>query len=256
MRFTSVVRLAEVDSTNRVALAEARRGAPEGLVVVADHQHAGRGRRGRRWVSPPGASLLCSVLFRPPLRREELHLVPSALSLAALDAVEATSGLRASLKWPNDLVAGPRKLGGVLAELAEGVPVAVVVGIGVNLAWPAGGPPSGGELARELAGATTLEAETGRAVAPGTLLDALLAALERRYETLLAPQGVAATAAAYEAACATLGQRVRVELEGEVLLGRAVRLAPDGRLVVALEGGGERRLEVGDVVHLGRAEPD
>ncbi len=109
-------RFPELGSTNAHLLELARRGAPDGVVVVADHQTAGRGRLGRQWASPPGASLLASVLRRPHLPPQRLHLVALAVAVAAGDACEAVAGFRPELKWPNDLVAGHRKLAGVLAE--------------------------------------------------------------------------------------------------------------------------------------------
>src|SRR5947208_2273673 len=131
-----VRRFAELDSTNRWLLDEARAGAAEGLVVVADHQTAGRGRLGRTWVAPPGSSLLVSVLFRPR-SLETGHLLTTAVAVAACDACEGVAGVAPDLKWPNDLLVGDRKLGGVLAE-AEGA--AIVVGLGLNVNWPAGAP--------------------------------------------------------------------------------------------------------------------
>src|SRR4051794_6345655 len=94
-----VIRLAETDSTNRVVLEEARSGVDEGLVVVADHQTAGRGRLGRTWQAPPGASLLVTVLLRPALPPSEVHLVTIAAGLAAVDACEAVAGASPGLKW-------------------------------------------------------------------------------------------------------------------------------------------------------------
>ena len=100
--------------------------------MVADHQTAGRGRLGRAWVAPPGASLLASVLLRPTLAPERRHLLVAAAALAMAEAVEATTGVVAGLKWPNDLLVGERKLCGVLAEAAAD---ALVVGLGVNVEW-------------------------------------------------------------------------------------------------------------------------
>src|SRR5690606_12819737 len=137
------------------AMELARHGAPEGVVVVADHQTAGRGRAGRSWTAPPGASLLVSVLLRPPAGVAEGATM--AMALAAAEAVEEVAGFAPGVKWPNDLVwpgdgsAPDRKLAGILAEAdwltgssaASGVRrpapeerVVVVVGIGVNVAWP------------------------------------------------------------------------------------------------------------------------
>ena len=111
-----VRRHADLDSTNRQAADLARAGAPEGVVVVADHQTAGRGRLGRVWDAPPGSSLLMTVLLRPALDAARLHLVTMAVALAAADACAEVAGFVPELKWPNDLVVQDRKLAGILAE--------------------------------------------------------------------------------------------------------------------------------------------
>src|SRR4051794_41904164 len=148
-------------------------GAPEGVVAVADHQTAGRGRLGRTWVAPPGASLLLSVLLRPGLTTERLHLATAVVALAAAAAVDDVAGFRPGLKWPNDLVVDDRKLAGVLAEadLSDAAAPAVVVGIGINLNWPDELPP---EIATIAVAANHV---AGRPVDRDAVLDALLAHL-------------------------------------------------------------------------------
>src|SRR5439155_18288114 len=111
-----VRRHADLDSTNRQAADLARAGAPEGVVVVADHQTAGRGRLGRAWEAPPGSSLLMTVLLRPALDAARLHLVTMAVALAAADACAEAAGFAPALQWPNDLVVQDRKLAGIIAE--------------------------------------------------------------------------------------------------------------------------------------------
>lgn len=209
-RFADVRRFAEVDSTNRVAADLARAGAPDGVVVVADHQTAGRGRRGRSWESPPGASLLVSVVLRPAP-----PLVTLAAGVAAADACEAVTPVRVALKWPNDLLTGDAKLGGILSEA---VGDAVVVGLGVNLAWA----PDG---------ATRL----GPGVDRAALLDAYLRGLDEPGDVL----------ARYRPRCSTIGRRVRVELPAGTVEGMAEAVDDAGRLVV--DG---RAIPAGDVVHL------
>jgi BirA family biotin operon repressor/biotin-[acetyl-CoA-carboxylase] ligase len=248
-RFDDVRLLDEVDSTNRLVLDEALLGAPEGVVAVADFQTAGRGRLGRTWSAAPGTALLASVLLRPTLPVERLHMVSMAVGLAATDGVEEAAGVRPGLKWPNDLVVSERKLAGLLAETASsGGGHAVVVGLGVNVA--AGGLPA--ELADT---ATTCEAEAGRPVDRGALLLAFLSALEARYATLLGPGGTDATLAAYRAACVTLGRPVRVELVGRVVEGVATDVAWNGQLLLTSPGGGRTAVTAGDVVHLRPAAP-
>lgn len=232
-RFGEVRWLAETDSTNRYLLDAARSGAPDGLVVVADHQLAGRGRLGRSWTAPPGASLLVSVLLRPELGPEQRHLVVMAAAVAMTEAVAATTGVTAALKWPNDLLVGGRKLAGILAEAAGD---AVVVGIGVNLDWP--------EIPDELDGiATACNIEGGRATSRQALLDAFL----RRYEARLAD--LAETRRAYLGLLGTIGRRVRVERAGATLVGTATGIDDAGRLLVDVDATTEA-ISAGDVVHL------
>jgi BirA family biotin operon repressor/biotin-[acetyl-CoA-carboxylase] ligase len=245
--FTNLWRLGRVDSTNARALEAAATGAPEGLVVVADEQTAGRGRLGRTWEAPPGACLLCSVLLRPSeLVLGEIGFALGACAgLAAREAAALLAGVACDLKWPNDLLVRGRKLAGVLAEAAP--TGGVVVGIGCNLATPwAGCWP---------AGATSLEeASNGRVVERDAFLEAFLVGFERRYELLCGdPLGGGRRKVLDEArsALCTLGALVRVELpSGRAIEGTATALRDDGRLVVALGEGDEAVIEAGDVVHL------
>ena len=242
-RFGSVRHYEEIGSTNTEALEQAKAGAAEGLVIVADHQSAGRGRLGRTWSAEPGSALLVSVLLRPPLPIAEVPVVLMAAGLAACDGVEAVAGFRPKLKWPNDLVAGDRKLAGLLTESTGDPEPAVVLGLGLNVT--AGAYP--GDLDQP---ATSCEEEAGRPVDRAELLVGLLSALESRYSTVLAAGGRAATLDAYRADSGTLGRRVRVELTGgESLEGEAAAIADDGRLVV-VDAAGRHLVSVGDVKHL------
>jgi BirA family biotin operon repressor/biotin-[acetyl-CoA-carboxylase] ligase len=241
-RFATVRIHDELPSTNTALVEEARGGAPEGLVLVADHQTAGRGRLGRTWSAEPGTALLVSVLLRPPLPIDEIPLVLMAAGLAACDGVEAAAGFRPQLKWPNDLVVGDRKLAGLLSEAAGGDP-AVILGLGLNVA--AGAYPA------ELAGdAISCEEVASATVDRTELLVSFLTALESRYTTVLTGKR-GDTLSAYRADSATLGRRVRVELTaGSALVGQATRLADDGQLVVTDDEGTEHPVNVGDVKHL------
>ena len=228
-RFTDVRWFGHLDSTNRYLLQCAAEGAADGVVAVADEQSAGRGRLGRTWVAPAGSALLVSVLLRPRLPVERVHLVTLAAGLAALDAIATLSQEPARLKWPNDVVIGDRKLAGILAE-ADGAG-AVVVGMGCNLRPDALAP----ELA-EIATAVPLDREA--------LLVAWLAAYDARLDHL---DAVVADAIDRSA---TLGRRVRVELAHETFAGTARALTDEGFLVV--DG---RVVSAGDVVHLRHDEP-
>jgi BirA family biotin operon repressor/biotin-[acetyl-CoA-carboxylase] ligase len=227
-----VRRFAHLDSTNRYLLDEGRRGASEGLLAVADHQTAGRGRLGREWVSPPGASLLASVLWRPELPAERLHLLTSAMALAAAAACQRVAGFRPGLKWPNDLVVDDAKLAGVLAESD---PPVGVVGIGLNLNWPPG--------ALADLGAAAVNQVAGHDIDREELLAALLEELDRRHGQW------AEVASAYRRSCTTIGRRVRVDLGGESFTGTAADVTDEGHLLVDV-GMCLRTVAAGDVVHL------
>ncbi|HXQ90896.1 MAG TPA: biotin--[acetyl-CoA-carboxylase] ligase [Acidimicrobiales bacterium] len=248
-RFGPVRRFAVIDSTNRLLLDEARAGAPEGAVVVADYQSAGRGRLGRRWEAPPAANLLASVLLRPDLDMEELHLCTVAVALACADACERGAGLVPELKWPNDLMVGGRKLGGILAEVVPapttpgGSGSAVVVGLGLNVGWP----PS--DVDAPEFEATSVRRETGREVEPLFVLGLVLEELEGRVAGLGDRDGRRRLAGEYRRRCATVGRTVRVSLPGEQFTGTATDITVEGHLIVDV-GACMRTVAAGDVVHV------
>jgi BirA family biotin operon repressor/biotin-[acetyl-CoA-carboxylase] ligase len=230
----------EIDSTNTYLKQLVTDDLAEGHVVLADFQRAGRGRLDRSWVSPPRASLLCSILLRPPLAVDQLQLVVAAVALSARTALERLSGLRAQLKWPNDLIVGDHKLAGLLAEVIEtDRGFAVVVGLGVNLTFE--GP-------NEVL-ATSVRRETGLTIVPRALLDILLEQLESRREQLTSDEGRAALRREYERALSTIGSLVRVEQQNATFVGRALGVDDEGRLLVDVEGE-TLTFGVGDVVHV------
>ena len=169
-------------STSTDALEAARRGAPHGSVYFADEQRAGRGRGHHAWHSAAGQGLYVSVLLRPQIPAVRLPLLPLAAGLAAADAIRAVTGLAVDLRWPNDLLLGPRKAGGILAESkTEGAAVSfAVVGIGINVHQRAFDPA----LATP---ATSLDLEAGHPINRQPLLVALLKSLEREALGLLDP---------------------------------------------------------------------
>ena len=235
----------QTGSTNADAAAAARSGEPEGLVVVAEAQTAGRGRLERAWVSPPRAGLTFSVLLRPDVAPVALPLLPLLVGEAVAAAVAERTGLAVGVKWPNDVVldgpGGLRKLAGVLAEsTGDG---AVVVGVGLNVSTRRE------ELPR--ADATSLALEAGEPVDRATLLLAVLRVLEGSYRSWVADGGSgAALLPRYRAACRTIGSVVRVEMpSGTVLTGTATGVDPDGRLLVD-DGAEVHRVGAGDVVHV------
>ncbi|HMG40621.1 MAG TPA: biotin--[acetyl-CoA-carboxylase] ligase [Acidimicrobiales bacterium] len=262
-RFHRLRWVAETGSTNSDAMASARDGAPEGVVVVADHQGAGRGRLGRTWTAPPGASLLVSVLLRPPAG--VVGAVGMAVGLAMAEAVSSLTVVVPGLKWPNDLVVADRgvdrKLGGILAEAdwpagstassgwrapRDDERMVVVVGVGVNVNWPASLPD---DLA---ATATALNHLVGHDVDRVELLVAFLRRLDGHYGGLVAAGSASGAGLldAWRARSATLGRRVRVDLGSSDVEGTAVDVTPEGHLVVATDEGDRRTFAAGDVVHL------
>jgi BirA family biotin operon repressor/biotin-[acetyl-CoA-carboxylase] ligase len=230
----------EIDSTNTWLAQRALEGAPEGLVAVADFQSAGRGRLDRRWESPPGASLLCSILLRPNVAPDQLQLVVACVALAARAALVRLSGVRPALKWPNDLIVGDAKIAGLLAEIvAVDERLAVVVGIGVNLTHE--GPAN--------VVSTSVRAESGVTITPPALLDILLDELEARRASLDSSDGQATLRDEYQRALVTLGRLVRVERTNDVLVGLATSVDEFGQLIVVVNGE-EVAVTVGDVVHV------
>ena len=247
--------VSETGSTNADLLAAAMLGEEAGAVLVADHQRAGRGRRGRSWLAAPKAGLLFSVLIRPNLTPENAPLITTALALGAVDACDQLAGVRPGVKWPNDLVIGERKLAGVLAEslLVEGRLEAVVAGMGINVRAGAA-PPDITAASVSLDEAAARDKRDG----PKSPIDRreLLAATLDRFSMWLAgidaAEGRAALMGAARRESATLGQRVAVELDHGVLEGEAVELDDTGALLVA-DGSARHRVTVGDVVHSRRA---
>jgi BirA family transcriptional regulator, biotin operon repressor / biotin---[acetyl-CoA-carboxylase] ligase len=244
-RFARLCWYDTVGSTNDVAAELADVDAPEGTVVVADSQTSGRGRLGRVWCSPPGAGLYLSLILRP---RALLSTHPHASSLLTLasgvavaEGVEAATGLSAEIKWPNDLVVGKRKLGGILTEapVRSGEFEYAVVGIGVNLREGAYPP----EVARR---ATSIEAELDRPVDRGRLIVELLAALSGRYASLSAGDFDAILTPWRRRARALPGSSVEWDFGGTVVRGRAVDIDSDGALVVRI-GDRVERIVAGEV---------
>lgn len=249
-----------VGSTNDVARTLAhRRGAPSGTLVVADRQTRGRGRQGRPWHSPPGG-LYLSVVERPRFPSSRAPVLSLAAALAAAVAVEAGCGVRVGVKWPNDLVVGDRKLGGILAELeAQGRRIRwVVFGIGVNIAppWPAGEPPDSGAPCGERPpgpGAGALApvslAELGCRAPRAALAAGVVRELEANLRRLEAegPRAARQLLEAVEARLVWKGRSVRVKTGSETVEGVLLGLDASGALVVQEASGRSRTVFAGDV---------
>ncbi|MEV7786366.1 biotin--[acetyl-CoA-carboxylase] ligase [Streptomyces sp. NPDC088106] len=237
-------------STNSDLVSRAGEGkVEEGAVLVAEEQTAARGRLDRRWRAPARSGLFFSVLLRPaevPVAR--WGWLPLLTGVAVATGLSRAAGVDTALKWPNDVlvtVGGEeRKAGGILAERAGDDAVVIGVGINVSLRADELPVPAAGSLA--LAGAVTTDRDP--------LLRGMLRALEEWYGRWRAADGDAGACGlqeTYAAGCATLGRRVRAELPGDrALVGEAVAVDGDGRLVLATESGVQEPVGAGDIIHL------
>ncbi|WP_028047462.1 biotin--[acetyl-CoA-carboxylase] ligase [Cellulomonas sp. URHE0023] len=249
-------------STNSDVVADLRADAtswPDGSILVAEHQAGGRGRDGRTWETPAGTSLTCSFVVRPVVPASSLGWLGLLAGLGAVNALRATAGVPAVLKWPNDLLVpaeteiegwGPvRKIGGILAEvvpMSDGAPPAVVIGIGINVSQTADELPVSSASSLALAGAQHVDRE-GLLVA---LVDAQIE-VARRWRDAGGHVTYSGLADEIARVCVTLGATVRVELPGGAeVAGTAIRLADDGGLVVRDGAGTEHHVLAGDVRHV------
>lgn len=239
----AVHRLGQVGSTMDEAARLAAAGAPDGTVVVAESQSAGRGRAGRAWTDEPGRSLLCTVLLRPAVSPARLGLLSLVAGVAAAEAIEAAAGSPVRLKWPNDLWLGDdpdhRKVGGILLQARTGPATTdhVLVGIGLNVATPAADLPPG---------ATSILASTGRAADRDQLLATLLDRLAAGADAFVASGGHP-DLGPWRARAALLGEEVAVEQAGVAVGGRFAGVDDDGALLLDTADG-LRRIVAGDLV--------
>ncbi len=215
----------------------------DGAVAFAERQTAGRGRLGRRWESPRGASILLSVLLIEPERSPVLELGALLGAVAACEAIEAATDVVPSVRWPNDIAVGPRKLGGVLAEtfpadgpkLAGARAVGLVIGIGINCLQQRG--HFRGELAHK---ATSLEIQSPRSIDRAAIAAALLGRLDAWLASNHPLRQSEQLRAAWRARCADVGTRVTLEHDGRSFAGTMLDIDDTGDLVLQLDEGGRR----------------
>lgn len=243
--FREHVFVEETGSTNADVAERARAGEPEGFVLLADHQTAGRGRRGRSWTAPKGSGLAFSVLLRPTrVAANRWPLLPLLVGVGVAAALRETARIDVGLKWPNDVLVAERKLGGILAERVE-TPTgpAAVVGVGLNVTLQAHELPVPTAISLALAGAAC----TARDLVFPALLEGIAVRYLRWRDAAGDPEQVLP---AYRALCTTLGRLVRVEFPGgDHLEGEAAGIDADGSLLVDTEAG-RRVVMAGDVVHV------
>ena len=236
---------ADLASTNDEAHRLAEQGALHGEVVVAEIQTAGRGRRGRPWISPPGGSIALSVILRPALPPGRAPEIALAAAVAVCEAARELGARSAAIKWPNDVECDGRKLAGLLTELrTDGERTRhVILGVGLNCNAELRDFPE--ELQES---ATSLRVERGEAVPRALACARLLEALDE-WLALHDLEGFPPVRARFRQLSSTLGRRVQVELEPGVVEGDALDLAEDGALLVRTERGELVRVVAGDVTH-------
>jgi len=234
----------EIDSTNSYARGLAERGEPQGAIVIAERQTLGRGRLGRRWVSPPYVNLYCSIILRPTLPPAQTPRITLTAAVALADAIESFVPVVPVIKWPNDILAGDKKLAGVLTEAVSNSQRVefVILGIGVNLNFPLDSMPP--EIRER---ATSLSVLAGKSVSREGFLRRLLQDLDRCYG-ILEETGFAALAPRWDARFGLRGRRVRVEMTDRTIIGRAIGIDADGALIIELPDGGRQRIVAGDVI--------
>ncbi|MEX0800123.1 MAG: biotin--[acetyl-CoA-carboxylase] ligase [Dehalococcoidia bacterium] len=231
-----LIYLTRTTSTMNVARAEAANNAPDGAAVLAEEQTAGRGRLGRAWVAPPGVNIYVTVIMRPPA--DKLRVLSIVAPLAVADALEAAAGLSSTFKWPNDVLAGGRKIAGILIELTGDEAKSALVGVGLNVNFDVEAVP---EIA---AIATSVRRETGRDASREDILAALLNAFEDRYQQALSGDGAFDD---WRARLETLGKRVRATLPDRVEEGLAEDVDDDGSLRIRRDDGSLVSVDAGDV---------
>ncbi len=236
----------ETDSTNAQAMVLGDTGAPEGLVVVADRQTAGKGRLGRRWLSPGGVNLYVSILLRPTVLPLEASQLTFLSAVAVCRTVAEVSGLQPTVKWPNDILLNGRKMAGLLNEMSSETDRVnhVVLGIGVNLNMPADQIPT--QLRYP---ATSLAIEAGHPVSRLGFARSLLTQVDLLYRDYL-ENGARPVLSAWEAYCDWTGTMIEVDCQNLTIRGIMTGLDNDGALLVRTATGVERIL-AGDVRPVG-----
>ncbi len=234
-----------VESTNDLAKAMALEGAENGTVIIAEEQTSGRGRMGRKWLSPPSSNLLFSLLLRPDLYTEKVFTLTMLLALSTVEAVETQTGVNAMIKWPNDIYVQDRKLAGILTEFSvTGNRLNhVVLGIGINVNWN----PEEAIDSHMLYPATSLMREAGHTVSREFLLINILSAYETHYMDV-SRNGPARVQELWNKRSMLTGRNVSVEISNnEVINGTAIGIDEKGALLVSDIKGQTHTILNGDV---------
>jgi len=234
----------QIGSTNDEARRLAQAQAPEGLLVVAEEQTAGRGRAGRRWITPTGSALAFSLVLRPEAPPAQAARLTMLAGLAVCEGIEQAAGVPTALKWPNDVLLAGQKVGGILVEAVSASDGTerlefAVVGIGINVETA----PAAGKVDFP---AIALKAHAGRPIERLSFLRAVLERLEARYPALMTPDPLPLHAD-WAARLVWLGEPVVAHTPGGDYAGQAESTDPDGALVIRLDSGEQVRVRAGDV---------
>ena len=244
MNFT-ILRFDEIDSTNTAALNQARKGAPEGLCIVARQQTAGRGRHGRTWLSERDSGLYLSFVLRPQVEAKLLPLVTLMAAVAVHDTLEKTYQFDCDIKWVNDIHVSGKKICGILAETAEtDLGLAVIVGIGINLK-SSNFPPEISEIA------TSIESETGRTPEVELLLQNLTQFLAQFCDLFYNENGAENIRQQWiKRSSYAFGKEVRARLENEIIEGTTCGIEENGALRIKQNNGDIRVIHAGEIEKL------
>ena len=236
-----IIHFDSVGSTNTIAHRKASEGCGEGLAVIAEEQTEGKGRLGRKWVTPKYSAIAMSLVLKPDISPEDAPGITLVMGLAVCRALNSTSGLDAKIKWPNDVVIGGKKVCGILTEMSAGVDMVnyIIVGAGVNV--------NIFEFPEDIKKtATSLSIETGGRVSRKDVLASILLEFEKLYDTFKETR-LDEIIDPYKKLSSTLGKMVRVSSAAETYEGLAVDITHDGVLLVKCQNGEERRVLSGDV---------
>lgn len=241
----TILRLGTVNSTNTEAVSQAKRGAEEGLCVIAKHQTAGRGRLGRTWISPVNSGLYFSIVLRPKLEMRFLPLLNFVGACAVYETLHELYRIEPDIKWANDVHVSDKKICGILSETAEtSKGLAVILGIGINLKSPLFPPDV-------LEKATSIEAETGNQPDYEELLETLIRKLSFFYEMLCGEKGSEKIRREWiNRSSYAFDKKVRVHLENETILGKTCGIEENGALRIEKLDGEISVIQAGDVQKL------
>lgn len=241
----SVISYKKVDSTNDVAYELAEKGISEGVVVIAEEQAAGKGRHGRRWVSPPRAGIYMSCVLRPKMAPNEIPKITLLSAVAVAKAVRSFTGLDAMIKWPNDILIDSKKVCGILTEMkAEQDRIDfVIVGIGINVNTQTKILPKGASSLKEELRASGKDGDVTRV----ELVKKVLESLDEEY-LRLKEKGFKPIIEEWKEMTAMLGSRVKVMLPNSTVEGQVHNVDPDGSLVLRLDSGILQKISSGDIV--------